>query len=236
MGADAAGVLQEAHHGAVWRGKPDSTAATHPCCPGLPVRVSLQTVTSLPLKVLAVLFLTFRRQLSPGQGKPEDVLKPDLHALDFQTPLSWLQKESAAWFDPKSHKDVKSQHQPSEAEAVSSWTQSPQDILTYTSKDSASSCTWSQVLRKHRKLENAALRENYRHNGAITDATETGLLGSVGSVVAHRCPSDIRRHFTLHSRTLELTEWTFRNMEARWRRVRLKPGSGTSRTLFCSIF
>lgn len=191
-------------------------------------------MTSLPFKVLTVLFIISRRQFSPSHGKLEGVVKPTYHVLDVKVALPWLQIKSASRFDLKSHKNVKRHYHHSEVEAGSNWTGSIQDILTYiTSRDSTSSCTWRECLlvsRKHDKLENAALRENYRHNGTNPEiekhvgSTETVLLETVGSVVAHWCPSEVQKYFKVDfGRTLRTsTEWTFSNIKAWWR-TRLKP-------------
>lgn len=234
MGANAAGAMQEAHHGAVWRSKPGFRAATHPCCQRLPDGISLQTMTSLPFKVLTVLFFISRRQFLPSHGKLKNVVIPTHCVLDVKSVLPWLQIKSAPYFNVQNCKKAKIQYHHSEVEAASNWTGSIQNFSTsITSRDSTPSCTLTKrllVLRKHDKFENAALRENYRYIGACTEteehveSTETVLLETVVSVVARLCPSEVQGYFKVDcGRTLRTsTEWIFRNIEAWWR-IRLKP-------------
>lgn len=225
MGANAAGAMQEAHHGAVWWSKPGFGAATQPCGQRLPDGISSQTMTSLPFKVLTVLFLI---STLLGHGKPVDVVSPT-HCV-----LPWLRVKSAPCFDALSCKKAKRHDHHSEVETVFNRTGSIGNFSTsITSRDSTCSCTRTEcclVLRKHEKLGNAALRESYRYSGALTathkhaGSTETVLLETVGSAVALLCPSEVQRNFTVDcGGTLRtLTEWMFGNMEAWWR-TRLKP-------------
>lgn len=173
-------------------------------------------MTSLPYKVLMVLFLISRRQFLPSSGKPEGSVKPATHVLDVKTPSPWLQSKAANTLEPKSCEMFNRRHY--HHSQVSDWTGSMHDISTYiTSRDSTPSCTQTDrllVLKKHEKLENAALRENYRHNGAITEikevvgSTVTVLLKTVGSVFAH-----LKNEKVDCGRTLSApTEWQYGGM------------------------
>lgn len=184
-------------------------------------------MTFLPYKVLTVLFFISRRQFLPSHGNLEDVVSPTHHVLDVETVLPWLQIKSAPCFDVQSYKHVKRHYHHSKVEPVSSWTGSIQNISAYiTSRDSTSSRTGTErlsVSRKHETLGNAALRENYRYNGAFTEreehveSTETVGLETVGSGVSHLCwEVDCGR--TLRTST----EWICRKVEEWWR-IRLKP-------------
>lgn len=189
-------------------------------------------MTSLPYKVLIVLFLISRRQLLPSSGKQERSVKPAHSALDVKTASPRLHIKAAPCFEPKSCKVFHERHRhQSRAQAASNWTASMHDISTYiTSRDWTPTCTRTErllVLRKHEKLVNAALRENYRHDGAITEIIE--LVGStvavlLETVVARLWPPEARRYLKVdRGRTLGAsTEWTFTNIRACWR-VRLKP-------------
>lgn len=212
MAANSAGAVQEAHHGAVWWRKPGLRAASHPCCPRLPLGIPLQTITSLPCKVLIVLFLISRRQCS---------VRPAHDVLDIKTASAWLQIKAAPCFELKSCRMFHKRHQQHrQVWAVSSQTGSMHDISTYiTSRDSAPTSTRMErllALRTHEKLENAALRENYKHGGAITDMKEL-----VRSVVARLWPPEAQKHFKVDCGWTLRGVWTFRNMEA-CGRVRLK--------------
>lgn len=226
MGANAAGAVQEARHGAVWRSKSDFRAASHPCCPRLSVGIPSQTMTSLPYKLLIVLFLISRRQFSPGSGKQERSVKPAHHVLDVKTTLPWLQFKAAPCFELKSCKMFHKRQ--NKAQVASSWTASMHDISTYiTSRDSAATCTPTErllVLGKHEKLENAALKENYRHGGAITDIIELvgpTVAGLLETVVARLWPPEGQGYLKVDCGGT-LREWTFTNIQACWR-VQLKP-------------
>lgn len=160
-------------------------------------------------------------------------MKPAHHVLDVKTVSPWLQIKTAPWFELKNCKRF---HHRSQAQAVSNWTGSMHDISTYiTSRDSTSTCTPTStehilVWRKHEKLENAALRKNYRHSGAFTElielvrSTVSHLLETVGSAVASSSPPEAQKYLKVgRGRTLKASsEWTFRNIDACWR-VRLKP-------------
>lgn len=203
MGANAAGAVQEAHHGAVWRRKPGVRAAGHSRCTGLSVGIPLQTMTSLPCKVLIVLFLISRRQFLPSNGKQEECLvKSACHVLE--TASLWLHIKVSPCSESKSCKMFHENH--SQVQALSSWTWC--DISTYiTSRDLT--CTRTEhllVLRKHEKLENAALREIYRQNGAITEIKE--LVES--TVTSHLWPPEAQKYVKVDcGRTLKAsTEWT----------------------------
>lgn len=184
MGAHAAGVVQEAHRGIVQRKEQDFRAAGHSCGPGFSVGVPLQTVSSLPHKVLIVLFLASRCQILPSNSTPEGLFTPIHLRLEVEAALPWLHRKGDKCFLLKSCEiPSKRQSNQSGALAASSQTMLFHNILTSTtSTDSAPSCTWRGhplVLRKYRKLKNAALKGNYMHSGAI----ERGLERSV----AHRC-------------------------------------------------
>ena len=211
MAADAAGAVQEARHGAVRRTDPGSGAAYHPCGPGLPVGIPLQTIANLNYKVLIVLFLISRRQLLP-----DCFVKPDNHVLDIKTTSPWLQMKAAPCFHEK-------QHHHGGDRAVSSWTGSTREISTYfTSGDSTSTRTSTKRLSvsgRREGLENSALRENYRHEGAITEIKE--LAESAVNVLSGFAVA--RKYARVNfGRTLRATTaWTLTNLEA-CRRVRLK--------------
>ena len=216
MAADAAGAVQEARHGAVRRTEPGSGAASDPCGPRLPVGIPLQTITNLPYKVLIVLFLISRRQLLP-----DCFVKPDNHTLDVKTTSPWLQMKAAPCFHER-------QYCHGGDRAVSNWTESVCYISTYfTSRDPNPTCTSTKrlsVSMRRESLVNAALRENYRHEGAITETKElakTAVNVLSGVAVARKCA---RVNF---GRTLRATtEWTLTNVEA-CRRVRLKRPQAT---------
>lgn len=240
MEANAAGAVQEAHHGAVWWRKPGLRTASHPCCPRLPVGVPLQTVTSLPYKVFIVLFFISRMQLLPSSGEQECLVKPAHHVVDAKTASLWLQIKAAPCFELKSCKSFKRHYHLCQIQAVSNWKESMHGISTYiTSSDSTPNCTRTERLlglTKHEKLENAALRENYRHSGDITEIIEL-VWSTVGSV-ARLWPPEEQKYLKVDGgRTLRgSTEWTFRNIQACWA-VRLKPSQvGMSRIFFCSRF
>ncbi|KAA8584900.1 hypothetical protein FQN60_003594 [Etheostoma spectabile] len=218
MEANAAGAVQEAHHGAVWRSEPGVGAATHSCCPRLPVGIPLQTLTSLPYKVLIVLFFISRRQFLPSNSKQEEYLvKPAHRVLEVKPASPWLHKEASLCFVLKSCKLFHKRHYGhSRVQAVSNGT--GHDISTHiTSRDST--CTRTErlrVMRKHEKLEKAALREIYSHSRAITEikevvgSTMTTLLETVGSVVAHLWPTEPHKCLKVDcGKTLRTsTEWT----------------------------
>lgn len=173
----------------------------------------------LPCNILIFLFFISRRQFC--------LVKPAHHVLDTKTELPWLQRSAAPSFEVKCcstfHKGHYHHHH------SGSWKWSTRDFSTYlTSKDSSPSCTRTErllVLRKREKLESGALRENYRHNGAITEIVEPlgstvpVILETSGSVIAHLWPPGLDCGRTLLKAS---KEWTFRDMEACWRR-RLKP-------------
>lgn len=174
-------------------------------------------MTRLSYKVLVVLFLISRRQFLPSNSKQEECLvKPALHVSEVKTASRCVELKSCKMFH-------KRRYHHSQAQAVFYWT--GHDISTYiTSRDSA--CTWTeclQGLRKHEKLEKAALREIFRHNGAITaikelvGSTGTALLETVGFVVACLWPPEVQKYLKMDcERTLRAsTEWTCQ-------RVRLK--------------
>lgn len=210
MGANAAGAVQEAHHGVVWWRKPGARAASHPCCARLPVGIPLQTMTSLPFKVLIVLFLVSRRQFLPSDSKQECLVKPAHHVLEVKTVSPWLHIKASPC---DCGKFKKRHYRHSQEQAASNWT--GHDISTYiTSRDST--CTLTErllVLRKHENLENAALREIYRHSGAMTEIKV--LVGSTGTalletVVASLWRLEFQKYLKVDcGRTLGAsTEWT----------------------------
>lgn len=187
MEANAAGAVQEAHCGVVWRSRPGFRAASHPCSPRLSVGIPLQTMTILQCTFLTVLFLITRRQFGLSIGKLEGLVKPAHHMLEGKSSFYH------------------------HVQAVSAWTASVHDISTnLTSRDSTPSFSWKKHLLgwRHVKLENAALRKNYKHSGAFRElvgsppADPPGIRGSVVSL------RDCGR---------TSAEWTFRNLEAWWR-------------------
>lgn len=213
MGTVAAGAVQEAHLGAVWRGKPGSRAAAHTCRPRLSVGIPLQTVTSLPYKLLTVLFIISRRSPLPSNSK--GLVKPVCDSMEIETAVIWLQGKP---FELKSSQMLeKGEHVSSRVQTASSWSGFVADISTYiTSRDSTPSFTWTEhllLLRKYEKLGCAALKENYRHNRAIIEMKEP-----VGSPVNAAVPLETVVQHKYYPRTLR--ERTFRRMEG-WRRVLL---------------
>lgn len=165
-------------------------------------------MSTLPYKVLTVLFLITRRQFLPSNCELEGLVKPVHHVSESASP--WLQMKSTSQL-----KQFLKRHYPDgRAPAVSSWTGFSDDISTYiTSRDSIPTCTWTEEVlrtRTHKKL--AALRVNYRHKRAFTETKE--LTGSMETTVR---PVVIQKSC---QRTLE--GWTFRLMESWWK-VRLKP-------------
>lgn len=121
-------------------------------------------MTSLPFKVLIVLFLVSRRQFLPSDSKQECLVKPAHHVLEVKTASPWLLIKAS----PCDCRKFKKRHyRHSQEQAASNWT--GHDISTYiTSRDST--CTRTErllALGKHENLENAALREIYRHSGAV---------------------------------------------------------------------
>lgn len=209
MGANAAGTVQEAHHGVEWRRK-DFRAASHPCCQRLSDGIPLQTVTGLLCELLAVLFFISVGPFLPSNSQSERWSKSVPNVLKVKTAFPLLPTTPAPCFELKL-----------EEEAVSSLTGFTHRISTYlTSRDSTPTCTWKGqllVLRTHEELENAALRENYRRNGAIT---ERKLEGSAGACL---WPLKAQKYLKVDCGTMKAsTEWTYRNIRG-WRRVRLKP-------------
>lgn len=101
MAANAAGAVQEGHHGAVWWRKPDFRAAHHPCCPRFLVGIPLQTMTNLPYKVLIALLLISRSCFLPSSGKQECLAKLSLHVLDLKTSSLWSQTKATPCFELK---------------------------------------------------------------------------------------------------------------------------------------
>lgn len=171
-------------------------------------------MTSLPFKVLIVLFLVSRRQFLPSDSKQECLVKPAHHVLEIKTASPWLHKKASP-FDCK--KFNKRHYRHSQQQGVSNWT--GHDISTYiTSRDST--CTRTEhllVLRKHENLENAALRELYRHSEikALVGSPGTALLETI---VASLWLLESQKYLKVDcGRTLRAsTEWTC------WR-VRPKP-------------
>lgn len=222
MAADTAGAMQEAHHGALRWGEPCSRPASHTCRPGLPVGISLQTITSLSCKVFLVLFLISRRQLLPSSGGTQECFVKSAHpVLDVKTESLWIRTKAAPCFELRNGKTFNRGHyHHSEVKVGSSPTGSMLDISTYiTSRDLTSTCTQTKrilVLRKKEKLKNAALRENYRPDGANEVTKE--LLGSnvtvvsetLGSVNGFLRPPEAQKYLrVIYEGTLKApTEWT----------------------------
>lgn len=137
-------------------------------------------MSSLPHKVLIVLFLISRWQFLPSNSTPEGLLMPIHHGLEVEAASPWLQIKRDKCFLLKSSVIPSMRHSnQSKALAASNQTMLFYNILTSTaSRDSAPRCTWTGHplgSRKYRKLKNAALKENYTHNGAI----ECGLERSI---------------------------------------------------------
>lgn len=210
MEANAAGALQEAHHGAVWWRKPGSRAASHPCCQRLLVGIPLQTMRDLPCNMMILLFLISRRQFC--------WVKPS-HRVSDESP--WLRRSTAPASEPKCCSTFHKGHY--HHSGLQNW--STRDITTHlTSKDSTPSCTRTErllVLRRREKLESGALRENYRQNWATVEplgSTVPILSETSGSVITHSWPPGVDCGRTM----LKASKETFRDMESCWRR-RLKP-------------
>lgn len=192
MGANAAGAVQETHHRAVrWR-KPRPGAAVDACCPGLVVGVSLQTLTVEMMVVLLV------EHLLPSHGEcfahPGLVSKTGSQSLETERAQNVRLRSCNSFQEGHNHL---------------SWTRSTHDISSInTSRDSTPACAQMGQLLVSEKLENAALKANYKHNEAISELPLT-----LGSVVAHSQPL---------ASCFEPTKRTFRNILACWRE-RLKP-------------
>lgn len=221
MAANTAGAVQKAHHGALWWREPCSRSSSHTCCPRLPVGISLQTITSVPCKVFLVLFLISRRQLLPSSGTQECSVKSSHPVLDFKTVSLWIRTKAAPCFELRNGKMFNKGHNHhSEVKLGSSPTGSMLNISTYiTSRDLTSTCAQTKcilVSRKKKKLKNAALRENYRPDGANKVMKE--LLGSnvtvvsetLGSVNGFLRPPEAQKYLrVIYERTLKApTEWT----------------------------
>lgn len=133
-------------------------------------------MSSMPYKLLIVLFFISRRQFLPSTGTPEECLvKPAHHVLEV--------KPASPRFELKSCKMFRKRHYDhNRAQAVFSGP--GHDISTYiTSRDST--CTRTErllVMRKREKLEKAALREIYSHSRAITEIKD--LAGSTNCRVS----------------------------------------------------
>lgn len=162
-------------------------------------------MTNLPYKVLIALLLISRSCFLPSSGKQECLAKLSLHVLDLKTSSLWSQTKATPCFELKSCRMVHKRHYHlSQEQAVPNC-----NISTYiTSRDSTPTCTQTEHLlafRKHDKLKNAALREDYIHDGAITAILvgSSALLETVGSVVAHVWPPEAQKHLKIdHGRTL----------------------------------
>lgn len=175
-------------------------------------------MTSLPYKVLIVLFFISRRQFLPSNSKQEEcLLKPAHHVLDVKPASPWLHIQPSPFFELKSHKMFHKRHY-DHSQVHALFNGPGHDISTYiTSRDST--CTRTArllVMRKHEKLEKAALREIYSHNRAIREikervwSTVITLLETVGSVVAHLWPLETQTYLKVDcGKTLRAsTEWT----------------------------
>lgn len=221
MAADTAGAMQKAHHGALWWREPCSRSASHTRCPRLPVGISLQTITSFSCKVLLVLFLISRRQLFPSSGTQECFVKSAHPVLDVETVSLWIRTKAAPCFELRNGKMFnKGHHHHREVKVGSSPTWSTLDISTYiTSRDLTSTCTQTKrilVSRKKEKLKNAALRENYRPDGAnevmkeVLGSNVTVVSETLGSVNGCLRPPEAQKYLrVIYERTLKApTEWT----------------------------
>lgn len=140
-------------------------------------------MTSLPFKILTVLFVISRRPLLPSNSKLEGLVKPVCDRLKTETALIWLQIKSGKPFEMKSCQMLqKGEHHSSRGQTVSSRRGFLADISTYiTSRDSTFSCTWTEhplLLRNYEKLGSTALKLNYRQNRVVTEIKE-----SAGSTV-----------------------------------------------------
>lgn len=216
MAANTAGAMQKAHHGALWWREPCSRSAHHTCCSRLPVGISLQTITSLPCTVFLVLFLISRWQLLPSSGTQEYFVKSAHPLLDLKTVVLWIRTKAAPCFELRNGKTFNRGHyHHSEVKVGSSATGSMHDISTYnTSRDLTSTCTQTKrilVSRKMGKLKNAALRENYRPDGAKKVMTER-LESNETLVLVNGClglPEAQKYLRVIYERTLKApTEWT----------------------------
>lgn len=207
MAADAAGAVQETHHGAMWRRESGFRASCQQRGPGLPDGVSLQAVTALRLllDVFLLLLLFLRWRHSAGHHHQESSLWPVHLRLEARTVLPWLQKSCRTLH--KKQNDQKFQ-----------WTESTRDISvhTFTSREP----TWTDCATfkcTPKKLENAALKENYREDGAFKQTQEL-LRSKVTEILATFRPNVAC--FWLPA-THECQRPTRSDVET-WRRVRLK--------------
>lgn len=157
-------------------------------------------------------------------------MNPARHASDVKAASPRSQTKAAPCLELRSRRLCRKRRRHHSPEEVSSsWTGSARDISTYiTSRDLTSTCTRTGrllVLGKREKLGNAALRENYRHDGAITEIIElvgptvTVALETAGPVAAHLWAPEAQKDLKVdRGRTLGAsTEWTSRNMEELWR-------------------
>lgn len=171
-------------------------------------------MTGLLCELLAALFFISIGPFLPSNSEPEwlSTSVPEVLKVKFAFPSS--NTTPAPCFEPELCKHL-------EEEAISSLTGFMHRISTYlTSRDSTPTCTWTEqlfVLRTHEQLENAALRENYRRNGAITERKPEGSAGAC-------CwPLKEQKYLTVDCGTMKAsTEWTYRNIRGWWR-IRLKP-------------
>lgn len=167
MGTNTAGALQETHHRALrWR-KPHPRTASDTRCPGLAVGIPVQTVTSTSFKALVVLLVISGTQLSPSCCRCP--VKPVHQVLDVRTAPMWLQTKTAP------NVGLRSCSLSQERLNHLDWTEPMHHISTLsTSMDSGPACTQTEPFwgfRLHRKLKMAALRENYKHMGVLTELT-----------------------------------------------------------------
>lgn len=167
------------------------------------------------------------------------MVKPSHHVLDVKTASLRLQLKAAPCFELKNCKMFYKRHHHSQVKAGSNRTGSMHDNSTYiTFRDLTPTCTRREhllALRRHEKLENAALKENYRHNGTITEiiellgSTMTVLLETVGSVNGYLLPLEAQKYLQVNC------GWTLRDTCEACFRVRCKPSQKMGPVVFTSV-
>lgn len=173
---------------------------------------------TLPYGILTVLSLISRKQYLQ-RTRQERLTRPAHHEVEVKSVSPWLQTKSALSIELKGCKMFQERHYlHSQAQFDSRWTGSMHDISPYVTSQ-ASTCIQAEhllALRKREQMENAALRKNYRDNGAFTktqelvELTVTALLETAGSVVAGLQPPEGLKYLVVGcGRTLTMpTEWT----------------------------
>lgn len=148
-------------------------------------------------------------------------MKSAHNLLDVKTASLRIRTKAAPCFELQNCKMFNKRHyHHSEVKVGSSWTGSMHDISTYiTSRDLAPTCTQRErilVSRKQEKLIKAALRDNYKPDGANKDMKEllglsvTVVLQTFGPINGCLWPPGAQKYFKVTcERTLKApTEWT----------------------------